>query len=275
MIATPSMQQLLEAGVHFGHQVSRGSPKMTPFIYGARDGVHVINLEVSEKLLKEAAQFAKKLGEAGKVILFVGTKKQSQPIIAEASKKCDAPYLTHRWIGGVLTNFEEIRKNIKKLLELKEKQEKGELSHYTKKEQLLISRKLTKFDIEYGGTAQMESLPDAIFLADCVKEKTALVEANRLGIPVIGIADTNSDPTLLAYPIPGNDDATKSIKIITETIANAYDEGLKKGKAKAVKEKSEEKEVVTGAADTAVVEDVAVAEEEVEKAALEESERKV
>lgn len=275
MIATPSMQQLLEAGVHFGHRVSRGSPKMTPFIYGVRDGVHIINLEVSEKLLKEAAQFAKKLGEAGKVILFVGTKKQSQSIIAEASKKYDAPYLTHRWIGGVLTNFEEIRKNIKKLLELKEKQEKGELSHYTKKEQLLISRKLTKFDIEYGGTAQMESLPDAIFLADCVKEKTALVEANRLGIPVIGIADTNSDPTLLAYPIPGNDDATKSIKIITETIANAYGEGLKKGKAKAVKGESEGKEVVTGAADTAVVEDVAAAEEEVEKAALEESERKV
>lgn len=273
------MQELLEAGVHFGHQVRRGHPKMMEYIYGTRDGVHIINLEHSEKLLKQAAQEAWKLGLVGKVILFVGTKKQAQPIVETAAKKCHAPFLTQRWIGGALTNFEEIRKNIKKLLELRQKQQTGELEHYTKKEQLLIKRKLDKFERESGGIADLEKLPDAIFLVDCVSEKTALVEASRIGIPIIGITDSNCNPTLITFPIPGNDDATKSIKILTETVSDAYCEGLKEGEGKGEKDKenklTEDKVKLEDVMPTPVAEEVAEAEEEVEKETVEESERKI
>lgn len=273
------MQELLEAGVHFGHQVRRGHPKMMEYIYGTRDGVHIINLEHSEKLLKQAAQVAYKLGLVGKVILFVGTKKQAQPIIETAAKKCHAPFLTQRWIGGALTNFEEIRKNIKKLLELRQKQQTGELEHYTKKEQLLIKRKLDKFERESGGIADLEKLPDAIFLVDCVSEKTALVEAKRVGIEIMGIVDSNADPTYITYPIPGNDDATKSITIIVDTVAKAFCEGLEKGEKKRVngKEKklAKDKVELEDVMPTPVAEEVAEAEEEVEKETVEESERKI
>lgn len=241
MANVPTMQQLLEAGVHFGHQVSRGNPRMKEYIFGAREGVHIINLEHSEKLLKEASEFVQKLGEEGKIILFVGTKKQAQLLIEEVAKKTNSYYVSTKWIGGLLTNFEEMRKNIRRLKDLAEKREKGQLSRYTKKEQLLISRKLDKFEKEYGGVSTMEKLPDAIFLADCVGEKTALAEAIRLEIPVVGIADSNSNPALLHYPIPGNDDATKSLKILIETIGNFYEEGLRKA-GKAAKEALEKKE---------------------------------
>lgn len=283
-ITTPSMQELLEAGVHFGHQVRRGHPRMAEFIFGAREGVHIINLEFSESKLKEAAEFAYNLGKEGKVLLFVGTKKQAQPIIAEEAVKVGAPYVDFRWVGGFLTNFDEIRKNIKQLLELKDKKAKGELSHYTKKEQLLISRRIEKFDVERGGMANLDRVPDAVFLVDCVNEKTALTESVSMEIPVIGIADTNCNPLLLDYPIPGNDDATKSIRIITEAIATAYKAGLVKGKGLRVKgeeeekkaEEKKEKAVEKAAPEEATISDeVAAAEEEVEKKALAESERVV
>lgn len=270
------MQQLLEAGVHFGHQVRRGHPRMAEYIYGARDGVHIINLEYSEKLLKQACEFTFKLGSDGKVLLLVGTKKQAQAIILENAKKTGCPYLITRWFGGFLTNFEEIRKNIKKLNDLKEQQDKGELGIYTKKEQLLIKRKLDKFETELGGVAQLGKVPDAIYLIDCVAEKTALNEANRMGIPVIGIADSNSNPARIDYPIPGNDDATKSIKIITDALSDSYLNGLQKSKAKALlDEKKKQDKPENEEADSGVLEDVAVAEELVEKKELEESERKV
>lgn len=273
------MQDLLEAGVHFGHQVRRGHPKMMEYIYGTRDGVHIINLEHSEKLLKQAAQAAYELGLMGKVILFVGTKKQAQPIIETAAKKCHAPFLTQRWIGGALTNFEEIRKNIKKLLELRQKQQTGELEHYTKREQLLIKRKLDKFEREFGGIVDLEKLPDAVFLVDCVSEKTALVEASRIGVPIIGITDSNSDPTLVTFPIPGNDDATKSIKILAETVLDAYCEGIEKGAEERDNDKekklTDDKVIVEDVMPTPVAEEVAEAEEEVEKETVEESGRKV
>lgn len=275
-ISTPSMQDLLEAGVHFGHQVRRGNPHMREYIFGAKDGVHIVNLEFSEKLLQAAAQFAYELGEQGKVLLFVGTKKQAQLIIKELATRTGAPYVDFKWIGGLLTNFEEIRKNIKKLLDLKDKKEKGELSRYTKKEQLLISRKLAKFDRVWGGIALMDQLPDALFITDPVAEKTAVIEANRMKIPIIGIADTNSNPYLLAYPIPGNDDAIKSIKIISEAITKAYQEGLSKGekikekmRVKAEAAAKKEEEILASQAD------VEAAEEEVEKEVLEESKREV
>ncbi len=283
MINTPSMQDLLEAGVHFGHQVRRGHPKMEEYIYGVKDGVHVINLEYSEKLLKCAAEFVYNLGKEGKVLLFVGTKKQAQPIIEEVAKRVHAPYVTFRWIGGSLTNFEEIRRNVRHLLELKEKKSKGELNRYTKKEQLLISRKIEKFERESGGLANLDKVPDAVFLVDSVTEKTALAESIRIGLPIVAITDTNANPLLVDYPIPGNDDATKSIKILTETIAKAYEEGLKSAgkeqaamEAKAVaKEKKATKKVVDQEVVSAVAEEVAQAEEAVEKETVEESKRVV
>lgn len=278
MLKIPTLQQLLEAGVHFGHQVRRGHPKMGEYIFGVREGVHIIDLEKSEKLLREASEFASQLGKMGKVLLLVGTKKQAQPIVLELSEKSGLPYVNFRWMGGLLTNFDEIRKNIKKLSDLAEKREKGELIHYTKKEQLLISRKLEKFDRMWGGVARMDGVPDAIFVIDCVAEKTALAEANRLGIPVIGIADTNSNPQLITYPIPSNDDATKAIKIISETIVGAFMDGsgtavkikAAEKKKEELKEKTEEEE-----ATSPISEEVAAAEEEIEKKVVAEAERVV
>ena len=272
------MQELLEAGVHFGHQVRRSHPMMRDYIFGAREGVQIINLEFSEKLLKEAAEFVNRLGTEGKIILFVGTKKQAQPIVREVAEKVGAPYVDYKWIGGLLTNFDEIRKNIKKLTDLKGKKEKGELSHYTKKEQLDISKKLVKFGMAWGGIAEMDKLPDALFIVDCVIEKTALVEANRVDIPVIGIADSNCNPALMAYPIPGNDDATKSIKIITEAVAEAYAEGLGKKQAASDKQKlAEEKAALKEEERLAgeIAAEVEAAEEVVEKEAVAEAERVV
>ncbi|MBI4039761.1 30S ribosomal protein S2 [Candidatus Daviesbacteria bacterium] len=271
----PTLQELLEAGVHFGHKVRRGNPKMLPFIYGVRGGVHIIDLEASEKMLRGAVEFAHTLGEEGKVILFVGTKKQAQPIVKELAEKVSAPYITSRWVGGLLTNFDEIKKNLNKLAGLKEQQEKGELGMYTKKEQLLISRKLQKFDVELGGIASLESIPDALFIVDAAAEKSAVNEANKTGVKIIGIADTNSNPALLDFPLPGNDDATKSIRIFTQAITQAYGEGktiggkkaAAKAKAEAKAKAQEEVKVPEG--------DVEQAEELVEKVSLEESERKV
>ena len=273
----PTLQQLLEAGVHFGHRVSRGNPRMKQYIYAARDGVHIINLELSEKGLRTAAEYVKNLGKEGGVLLFVGTKKQAQPIVEEESKKIGAPFMTSRWIGGFLTNFDEISKNIKKLNELKVQKEKGELSKYTKKEQLLIDRRISKLTQDLGGVENLEKLPDALFVVDGAREDVALREARRVNIPTVAIADTNSDPTLIDFPIPGNDDAIKSIKIIVETIASAYTEGKKeagkiaeKAEAKRVKDEKDAEELPEE-----VKEEVAAAEEEVEKKELEESERKV
>ena len=275
MSKVPTLQQLLEAGVHFGHQVRRGHPRMGEYIYGVREGVHVINLEQTESMLIAAADYAKSLGKDGKTILLVGTKKQAQPIVKEMAEKIGAPYVNYRWIGGLLTNFDEIRRNIKKLTDLKEKGEKGELSHYTKRERLLISRKLGKFDKEWGGIVNMETLPDAVYIVDCVTEKIALTEANRMEIPTIAIADTNCNPYLINHPVPGNDDSTKAIRIITETLVNAYNEG--RGTVKEEPKKKQEKEEKTEKSEETgeeIAQQVAAAEEEIEKVTVEESERK-
>lgn len=276
MLNIPTLQQLLEAGVHFGHRVSRGHPKMAEFIYGAKEGVHIIDLEKSQAYLRKAAEFVYQLGEEGKVLLFVGTKKQAQPIIKETAEKAGAPYVTYGWIGGTLTNFSEIRKNITKLLELKKQQQEEALGMYTKKEQLLIKKKLDKFDKSFGGISQMEDLPYAIFLADCVTEKTALREAVKKGIPIIGVVDTNANPQAVDYPIPANDDAVKSIKIMVETIAASYQTGLSGSKVKKAEAEEKKKEKIeTGAEAKVPTEQLEVAEEKIEKEALKEAERKV
>ncbi|MEK7617358.1 MAG: 30S ribosomal protein S2 [Patescibacteria group bacterium] len=301
MYKLPKIEELLEAGVHFGHQVRRGHPRMKPFIYGARDGVHIIDLTKSDKYLKEACEFVENLGKQGKVLLFVGTKKQARPIVEELAKKLEAPYMVERWIGGFLTNFDEIQKNVKKLKELKEAKEKGELKKYTKKEQLLIDRKISKLEKDFAGVMDLVVLPDAIFVTDAVSDNIAVREASRIKIPVVALADSNSDPTLVDYPIPGNDDAIKSIKILVEAIASAYGEGKKEAGRKADKEvKRLEKEATKSASAKASLDsardksadkegideelkvdpdsigvEVAAAEEMVEKKAVKDAERVV
>ena len=276
MYKLPTLQELLEAGVHFGHQVSRGHPRMKPYIYGAREGVHIIDLTQSEKYLKEATEAVYNFGKVGKVILFVGTKKQAQGIVEELAKKLQTPYLTQRWIGGFLTNFEEVKKNIKKLKEFKDQKEKGTLSKYTKKEQLLIERRMDKLQKDLGGVLDLDVLPDAIFVVDAVSDKIAVKEAYKLGIKVFAIADSNCDPTLIDYPIPGNDDAIKSIKMLTEAVAKAYEEGKKSHSAKASRDKeAAEKKAQEEELPEEVKEEVAVAEEEIEKATVKDFERKV
>lgn len=283
----PTLQELLEAGVHFGHKASRAHPKMKPFIYGIRDGVSIIDLTLSDKYLKEACEYVSNLSKDNKILLFVATKKQSQSLVSDLAKKVGAPYLINRWVGGFLSNFEQIQKNVKKLKDLRDQKEKGELEKYTKKEQLLLDREINRLTLDYEGVLELEGKPDAIFIVDAVKEKTAVTEARRLELPLVGIADSNSDISLIDYPIPGNDDAIKSITIIVETVANAYEEGKKRtvegGKLKVDKEdgspreagklKMEGQTVEEVLADE-VKEEVAEVEEEVEKEEVKESERK-
>ena len=235
----PSMQELLEAGVHFGHQVRRWNPKMRPFIFGARDGVHVIDLGQTVEKLQEACEFVKKLGEENKILVFVGSKKQARSIIMEEAARAQAMYIAERWIGGLITNFEQTSRNLKKLRDLKAKKEAGEFKERTKKEQLLIDRTIAKLTRFYGGVEDLEEIPDALYVIDVRREENACREAVKKGVPVVAICDTNADLFLITYPVPGNDDAIKAIKIVTAAIADAYLEGRQKYQKKSDKEKIE------------------------------------
>lgn len=236
---TPSMEKLLEAGVHFGHQVRRWNPKMKPYIFTAREGVHVIDLGLTVEKLKEALDFVKKIGESNGNIIFVGSKKQARSIIIEEAKKSGAMFIAERWIGGLLTNFEQTNKNIKKLRDLKEKREADEFKGRTKKEQLMIDRQIAKLERFYGGVENLGKLPDSIFVIDVRREENACREAKKKGVSVVAICDTNADLDLVDYPIPGNDDAIKAIKIVTEAVGEAYLEGRGKYEKKSEKEKIE------------------------------------
>lgn len=235
----PTMQQLLEAGVHFGHQVRRWNPKMSPFIFGAREGIHVIDLAQSVEKLKEACDFVKKVAEGGGVVVFLGSKKQARSIIVEAAQRAKARYISERWIGGLLTNWEQTGKNLKKLADLKEKKEAGEFKERTKKENLLIDREIAKLERFYGGLGKMEKLPDVLFVVDVRKEENACREAKKKGIPVVAVCDTNANLTLVDYPIPGNDDAIKAIEIIVDAVSQAHLEGREAFEKKTPKEKVE------------------------------------
>lgn len=235
----PSMQELLEAGVHFGHQVRRWNPKMKPYIFTARNGVHVVDLAQTVEKLEEACNFVKKIGEAGGVIIFLGSKKQARGIVIEAAKKSGAKYITERWIGGLLTNWEQTGKSVKKLADLKAKKEAGEFGDRTKKENLLIDREIAKLERFYGGLVGLAKLPDAIFVIDVRKEENACREAIKKEIPVVAICDTNADLFLVNYPIPANDDAIKAIKIVTDAVSDAYLEGCQNFEKKSAKEKVE------------------------------------
>src|SRR3989338_8956710 len=231
----PSMQDLLEAGVHFGHQVRRWNPKMRQYIFTAREGVHVIDLAQTVEKLQEACDFVKKIGEEGGTIIFLASKKQARPIVEAEAKRCGAKYVVERWIGGLLTNWEQTSKNIKKLTDLKAKKEAGEVKERTKKENLMIDREIAKAQRLYGGVETMEKLPDALFIVDVRKEENACREAIKKEVPVVAICDTNADLSLVTYPIPGNDDATTAIKIVTSAIADAFEEGKKAFEKKSAK----------------------------------------
>lgn len=221
----PSLVEMLQAGVHFGHQVSRWHPKMAPYIFTQRNGIHVIDLEKTRQHLETVLSNIRQMAETGKMILFVTTKPQAQEIVRQAAIDCGMPYLVERWLGGLLTNFSEIRKLIQKYLRLKEQQASGELERYTKKEQLDIARELEKMDQTLAGLSLLERLPDALFLPAMQREKTAVVEANKMGVDIIGVCDTNANPEKATYVIPANDDAVNSIKLIVGLVAEAVKEG--------------------------------------------------
>jgi len=215
------MKELLEAGVHFGHQTRRWNPKMKPYIFGKRNGIYIIDLQKTHKLFNEVAQFVQQLAAEGKRILFVGTKRQAQEAIAEEARRCGEFFVTNRWLGGTLTNFVTLRTSIQRLKEI-EARMNDENSPLTKKELLRLEREHEKMIKNLDGIRDMEELPDALFVVDPKKESIAVAEANKLGIPVIAIVDTNCDPELIDYLIPGNDDAIRAIRLFASRVADAY-----------------------------------------------------
>ena len=220
-----SMKSLLEAGVHFGHQTKRWNPKMKPYIYTERNGIYIIDLQKSVKMLEEACDFVRDLSSNGGNVLFVGTRKQARIAIEQEAKRAGAFYINQSWKGGLLTNFTTIRQRIEYLFELEEMEADGTMEALPKKEVILLRREKEKLERFYNGIRDMVELPDAIFIIDQMKEKIAIHEAKLLGIPVIGILDTNGDPDEIDFPIPGNDDAIRAIKLLSATIADSILEG--------------------------------------------------
>ena len=238
----PSIVDMLKAGVHFGHQTSRWHPKMKEYIFASRNGLHIIDLEKTQVEMEKTLKAVKQMAAEGKQILFVTTKPQARGIVKEAAINAGMPYIVERWIGGMLTNFPEIKKLISGYISLKEQQASGELEKYTKKEQLDISKDLIKKDVTLVGLTSLKKIPDAIFLPSLQREKTTLIEANKKGITVIGVADTNSNPKKADYIIPANDDAVRSIDIIVKAVSEAIKEGREEYlKTKAVVGKVEQK----------------------------------
>ena len=224
-MAVVAMKQLLEAGVHFGHQTRRWDPRMAEYIFQARNGIHIIDLQKTSKKLDEAYAFIKEQAEEGKTILFVGTKKQAQECVKEAAEKSGMFYVSERWLGGTLTNFKTIRKRRERLKELERMQEDGTFDVLPKKEVILLKKEMEKLEKNLGGIKDMVVIPDVLFVVDPKKEHIAIKEARKLGLPIVGLVDTNCDPNDVDYVIPGNDDAIRAVKLITDVLANAVIEG--------------------------------------------------
>ena len=224
-MAVVAMKQLLEAGVHFGHQTRRWDPKMAEYIFQARNGIHIIDLQKTSKKLDEAYKFVKDQIEEGKTILFVGTKKQAQECIKEAAQKCDMYYVDQRWLGGMLTNFGTIQGRIKRLKDLETMAEDGTFEVLPKKEVSILKNEMEKLEKNLGGIKEMKEMPGVMFVVDPKKERIAILEARKLNIPVVGLIDTNCNPEDVDYVIPGNDDAIRAVKLITTVMANAVIEG--------------------------------------------------
>ena len=219
-----TMREMLEAGVHFGHQTRFWNPKMAPFIFGSRNKIHIINLEKSLPMLQDAQKFAKQLTANGGTVLMVGTKRQARELVAEQAQRAGVPYVDQRWLGGMLTNFKTVKTSIKRLKDMKAQQEVG-LESMSKKEQLMFVRELEKLEKDIGGIQDMAGLPDAIFVIDVGFHKIAIAEAKKLGIPLIGVVDSNHNPEGINYVIPGNDDSAKAVQLYAQAIADAILEG--------------------------------------------------
>jgi small subunit ribosomal protein S2 len=219
------MRQMLEAGVHFGHQTRFWNPKMAPYIFGHRNKIHIVNLEKTLVMYQDAMKYVKKLSSNKGTILFVGTKRQAREIIKEEAMRCGAPYVDHRWLGGMLTNFKTVKQSIKRLKEMESMVQDGSLEKLPKKEALGIQRELVKFERSLGGIKDLTGVPDALFIIDVGYQKGAVVEANKLGIPIIGVVDTNHSPEGITHVIPGNDDSSRAIRLYARGVADAILEG--------------------------------------------------
>lgn len=235
----PSLTDLLESGAHFGHAVRRWNPKMKPYIYAARNRVHIFDLIKTRELLEASCDYLEEQVAAGKRVVFVGTKGQAVQVVSEEAKRLGVAVVTNRWVGGTVSNWSEIKKRIKRLVKMREKMDKGEYAKYTKKEQVLKKREIERLDRMYGGLTELKVLPDIMFVVDPNREKTAVHEAVGAGIPVVAICDSNADPDMIDYVIPANDDALKSVEILVKAVASAVERGLKK--IKKVKPKPEVK----------------------------------
>jgi small subunit ribosomal protein S2 len=274
-VANIQMKELLEAGVHFGHQTRRWNPKMKPFIFGKRNGIHIVDLQKTLHHFEDAAGFIRDLAANGRNVLFVGTKRQAQDAIREEAERCGMFFMNHRWLGGTMTNFRTIRKSIQRFKEIEETLSNEE-SHLTKKERIQMERQRRKMDRAFAGIKDMEDLPDALFVVDTVHEHIAIKEANRLGIPVVAVVDTNSDPEEVDFPIPGNDDAIRAIRLFTSRIADNILEGLNLADERFVGDEdgdsvsAEAPAAEEAAAEAPVVEEAASVEEPDEVAAEEE-----
>jgi len=252
-----SMRDMLEAGVHFGHQTRYWNPKMGAYIFGQRNKIHIINLEKSLPLYQEAMSYLGSLTANGGKVLFVGTKRAARDAIREEAGRCNMPYVNHRWLGGMLTNFKTIRQRIKRLKELDAMFDDGTIDRFSKKEALGLSRERAKLEQSLGGIKNMEGLPDALFVVDVGHEKIAVTEANKLGIPVVGIVDSNNDPSFVDYVIPGNDDAIRAVRLYIEGAASAVLDGRSTAAAVAAAREGEFMELDDKAADSEVSEPTA------------------
>lgn len=258
-MATVSMRDMLQAGVHFGHQTRFWNPKMDKYIFGARNKIHILNLENTVPAFNEALDIVRQIGTNGNKVLMVGTKRAAQTIIAEQAERSGMPYVSHRWLGGMLTNYKTIRASIRRYRELEAQSKDGTFEKLTKKEALMRTRLMEKLERSIGGIKDMGGLPDMLFVIDVDHERIAILEANKLGIPVIGIVDTNSNPDGVDYVIPGNDDAIRAIKLYTSAIADAILEG--KAEANNVTNKDEFVEVTADAAEKTAEPEVKAAAE--------------
>ena len=220
-MATDLVRQLLEAGVHFGHQTKRWNPKMKRFIFGSRSGIYIIDLEQTEAYLKAACDFIEDLAAKGRQVVFIGTKKQAKPILEAEAERAGMPYVVNRWLGGTLTNFQTIKANIDRLRTLRKQREDGFFERVSKKDAKRLSRELERLEEHFSGLAEVDRLPGCLFVVDIKREEITVREANRLEIPIVAICDTNADPDLITYPIPGNDDAIRSIRLMTSLIVES------------------------------------------------------
>ncbi|MBR5678292.1 MAG: 30S ribosomal protein S2 [Paludibacteraceae bacterium] len=283
-----NFDQLLEAGAHFGHLKRKWNPAMAPYIYMERNGIHIIDLNKTAVKIEEAAEALKNMARSGRKVLFVGTKKQAQEVVAAHAQEVGMPYITERWAGGMLTNFPTIRKAVKKMSQIDKMASDGTMDNMSKREKLQISRQREKLEKNLGSIADMTRLPSAVFVVDVIKEKIAVAEANRLGIPVFGIVDTNSNPNNIDFVIPSNDDATKAIDVILTAVCEAIKEGLEERKVEKADEEAsaeqataeapqpkERRQRIRKAAPKAEAEKVAEVKEEVKAEAKEEAKEEV